>query len=127
MKDGEALPCRSIRVYAPEGTLFVNITEDSHGKPVHVEMIIGKAGSLLNAWVNACARMITVMLRHHNLSVIIEELSLITSDKMRTTPKGITCHSGPEAVVLALLIYQCEKFKEHYNEIPLAGKARFNG
>lgn len=100
----------TIKVESPDGVMFVHCTE-RNDKLVHVLINIGKAGSAISAWADAMGRMITSALVHQPLSVIIDELSNITADRVTRTDSGIFVKSGPEAVFYALMIYNSHKTK----------------
>lgn len=108
----EQLPAYSVMVETPDGTMWVTIIERD-GNPVQVLISIGKAGSALMAWAFAMERMITRLLEHESIYTIIEEVSGITSEKLKVNRRGGVCRSGPEGIAQAFLDYRKEKFREH--------------
>lgn len=102
----------TIQVPSPDGTMFVTISEDKDGKPIAVFIHIGKAGAPIAAWSNALARVISVALdKGVTLNDVMAELSSQTSDRVRMTTNGEAVRSGVEAVWVALMKYQREKFE----------------
>jgi ribonucleoside-diphosphate reductase alpha chain len=100
------------QVKTPDGTMFVAIHEKA-GIPCGTSIWIGKAGSNLAAWADACARLITLAIEHGvELNEVYEELSSTTSDKLAFTANRVPIRSGPEGVAVALLRYEQHKSKE---------------
>lgn len=115
---GEASTTVSIRVPTPDGTAFVNIIEDDTGKPIQVIIIIGKAGVALAAWAEAVARLCTLLLQNGaGINNLIQELSLINSDRSRVLQDGEVIRSGPAGIVQALIKYRHAKFQELKNNL----------
>lgn len=103
----------TIQVPSPDGTMFVTIMEDNVGKPVGVDIHIGKAGAAVAAWANALARIMNVALdRGATINDLAVELSNMTSDKRRDTANGEPVRSAIEAVWLALVKYKRDKFEQ---------------
>jgi len=103
----ESLDSVVIKVSSPDGTLFVTVAEkDNHAQ--HVIIHIGKAGSALNAWADALARVISLALRSGVITLegVIAEVSNITSDR---PPRLSNVRSGPEGVAAAFHKYQQDK------------------
>jgi|SRR6266849_5651558 len=104
----ELLNCQSIKVHTPDGTMFFNIIEDKD-KPVGVTIILGKAGSSVQAWSQALAAVITLALRNNvEISIIAEEVSSITTDKVSFSNDRVI-RSVPDAIAQAILIYLANK------------------
>lgn len=100
-------------IESPEGVVFTSILEDHDGKPVGILINVGKAGAVINAWANVLTLMINDRLdRGGTISDIIADLSSQTSDQSRTHVSGVKVRSGPEAVCVALMMYQRTKFQE---------------
>lgn len=103
----------TIQVPSPDGTMFVTIMEDNTGKPVGIDLHIGKAGASVAAWAQALSRMMTLALDHGStINDLVVELSNMTSDKRRDTAAGEPIRSGVEAVWLALVKYKRDKFEK---------------
>ncbi len=101
-ENGRALPSYTVRVETPDGTEFVTIAEDEKGKPVHVSVTIGKAGTNVAAWAEALSRLLTIALRRGiEFHRLLEEISNITSGNLRIMARGTICKSGPEGVLLS--------------------------
>lgn len=110
--DEASFPTYSYKVDTPDGMMFVQILEDDQRRPFQILIMIGKAGSSLNAWSDAVARLVSRLLPAAGVHGAIEELSNITSDRpMRRLARGETIHSAPEGIAYALLKYTQEKFK----------------
>lgn len=96
----------TIKVKAPEGDMIVIFSEDK-GKPVRVEIFIGKAGNTLRAWATSFAESITVGLENGaSLEEFCNVLYDQASDKSVTDDSGLAVRSGPEAFALAILKYK---------------------
>lgn len=108
----DTLPSYSVQQDTPDGRMFVHISEHN-GMPVDIRINIGKAGTNLNAWGEACARLVTRLLPKIGVHGVIEELSGITSSGLKVLEKGGICRSGPEGIALALLKYRKQKYKEN--------------
>jgi hypothetical protein len=99
------------QVDTPEGVMFVTIIEGNSGKPLAIDIHVGKSGSTLRAWSQSFARMLTLALDNGaTLNDLISELSLQRSDKSRTSSDGIEITSGPEGVCSAMMKYRADKF-----------------
>lgn len=108
----------SIRVEAPEGTIFVTIIEDDNGKPIAIDLSLGKAGTSVRTWTQSLARIMTVGLEHGaTIDNFIEELSGQRTDRSRRSGDGIDITSGPEAICYALMKYKREKYQARRNEL----------
>lgn len=104
----EVLDVNSIKVSTPDGTMFFNIVEQ-HKKPCKVDIIIGKAGSSIQAWSQALARLITISLRNGvSIGRIAEEMAGINSDRIKHNGDKII-RSVPAAINYAILIYLASK------------------
>ena len=108
----------SIRVPTPDGTAFVHIIEYAMGKPAHVIVNIGKAGVSVAAWAEAVARLCTMLLeRGVSLNELIDELSAITSERVKIMADNSKIRSGPEGIAVALIKYRHGKFRELKNAL----------
>lgn len=97
----------------PDGTLFVIINEDRKtGKPVMIQMNIGKAGSSLSAWTYAMSAVCTLALeKGATIEELITLISNTNSDKLvmdATQP----IRSGPAGLAQALIVYNHDRFEE---------------
>ena len=112
----------SIRVPTPDGTAFVHVIEGENGKPVHIIVNIGKAGVSVAAWAEAVARLCTMLLNKGvSLNELIDELSAITSEKVKIMSDNSRIRSGPEGIAVALIKYRHGKFNELKNVLGAAG------
>lgn len=104
----------TVRVTTPDGTMFVNIMEDSKGNPVQIQLNVGKAGNSVAAWAFAMATLCTMLLSSGKYSIndLIAHLSGITTNKHLRHMDGVRCSSGPEGLVIALLKYRDGKFAD---------------
>lgn len=103
----------AIEVPTPDGLMFVIIMEDDFHNPKELQIHIGKAGSNIAAWADTTARLATLAFSNGvTLSKIVEQISGITSDRVRFIAKGAPIRSGPEGIALALMKYAQAKFKE---------------
>ncbi len=103
----------SIRVPTPDGTAFVHIIENREGKPAHVIINIGKAGVSVSAWAEAVARLCTMLLeKGTGINDLIDELSAITSEKVKVMQDNSKIRSGPEGIAVAFIKYRQGKFQE---------------
>lgn len=101
----------TIQVPTPDGNMFVTILEGVDGKPIAIQVHIGKAGAPIAAWSNALARIISLALdKGATINDLIEELSSQTSDKNRQTTRGEIVRSGVEGIWIALMQYKRDKF-----------------
>lgn len=100
------------QVDIPEGTMFVSIIQDNSGKPLAIDIHIGKAGSTLQAWSVSFGRVLTMALDNGaTINDLIADLSSQRSDKDRTTLGGVSITSGPEGVCYALMQHRKELFQ----------------
>ena len=112
----------SIRVPTPDGTAFVHVIEGENGKPVHIIVNIGKAGVSVAAWAEAEGRLCTMLLNKGvSLNELIDELSAITSEKVKIMSDNSRIRSGPEGIAVALIKYRHGKFNELKNVLGAAG------
>lgn len=103
----------TIQVETPEGRMFVMIIEDNDGKPIAIDLKVGKAGAPLQAWAIAFARIMTISLDHGvTLEELITELSQQKSDRSKVGAHGVTISSGPDGVCYALMQYRKDKFEQ---------------
>lgn len=101
------------RVPTPDGTLFLNIIEDSSGKMIGIDVNIGKAGSALRVWTHALSRITTMAIeKGATLEDLLTELSSQHSDRSIRIAKGIDIRSGIDGVYNALMQYRADKFAE---------------
>jgi hypothetical protein len=112
--DQEIFNSVTFQVSIPEGTMFVNILEDTSGKPCAIDATVGKAGTSIRAWTHSFSRIATLALEHGvTIDELISELSSQSSDKSIRNPKsGIIVHSGPEGICHALMEYKRDKFQK---------------
>jgi len=104
----EVLKSSTVKVSTPDGTMFFTILENN-GKPVGVDIVMGKAGSSIQAWSKALSVLLTLALRNKvELSTIAEEISGITSDKL-TYSNDRTVRSVPDAITQSILLYLSSK------------------
>lgn len=104
----EVLKSSTVKCSTPDGSMFFTIVENN-GKPIGVDIVIGKAGSSIQAWAQAISKLITVALRNNiELSAIAEELSGITSDKLSFSGERAV-RSVPDAITQAILLYLSSK------------------
>lgn len=117
----------NFKIPSPVGDVFVAVGEDRRRKPVLLIITIGKSGSEVQAWSNVFSRFATEMLESGKVEIhdIMQLLSSTTSDRSRQTKEGINVRSGPEAVYLALVKYQQERYKELSKSLGLADSPSF--
>lgn len=94
----------NFRIPSPSGDVNIIINEQFPSKIYNVVILVGKSGTEVRALCDALSRMITFSVQNKSLVEVIDELSSITSDKIRDI-KGIKVRSIPEAVFLALIKY----------------------
>jgi hypothetical protein len=106
----DSLPSSTVKVTTPDGVIFVHIIDHSvSGAPLRIDLSIGKAGSSIQAWAQALARVTTLALMNGaNLGSIIEVLSAITTDRL-TFSSNRAVRSGPDGIAQALIIYMASK------------------
>lgn len=98
----------TVKVSTPDGSMFFTIVENN-GKPVGVDIVMGKAGSSIQAWSQALSHVITLALRNRvEISTIAEEVSGITSDRLAFNGDRAV-RSVPDAIAQAILIYLASK------------------
>lgn len=103
----------TVEVNTPEGVLYCTICEDEHGLPVKIISTFGKAGTTLAAWAYALDATINLLLeKKTGVNEIIQILSNISHSKPLKTAHGVRVGSGPEGIVVALLEYKRQKFKQ---------------
>lgn len=124
MTENEAVfPTYSYKIDTPDGMMFVQILENEQGNAVQMLIQIGKAGTSLNAWSDAVARLVSRLLPSVGVYGAIEELSNITSDRpMRRLSRGESIRSAPEGVAYALMKYTQEKFKNAQQQFHKPGR-----
>lgn len=106
----------------------IAILEDGNGNPVRLWVHCGKAGSTLNAWIDAFVRVASMQMERGLLSInqLREELSSTTSDKSVTNLKtGVIVSSGLEAIYVALTKYQNDKYAELDAKLDAKSKKQF--
>ena len=103
----DVLPSATVRVETPDGTAFVIISEDGSGRPVRIEVIIGKAGAALAAWAYALSNLMTTLLQKGlTLEDILYDIAGISSDKvMARIADRPSAKSGPDGIAKAIIIY----------------------
>src|SRR6267142_2871277 len=78
----EVLKSSTVKASTPDGSMFFTIIENN-GKPVGVDILIGKGGSSVQAWAQSLSLVITLALRNGvDISTVAEEISNITSDRL---------------------------------------------
>jgi hypothetical protein len=103
-------PSISYKLPTPEGSAVITIVEGEDESIEKIFFTIGKAGSSVNAYCDAIARMIILSLKNKvPITDILLELSEITSDRQLATPSGLTYRSGVEVLYLALSNYNRDK------------------
>lgn len=108
-------PFRSVnvRVPTPDGTMYVTIMENENRRPFQILINIGKAGTSVSAWADALSRIVSKLFETGvGVNEIIEEFSLMGTDKVARMDDGSQVHSGPEGVAVALMRYRSGKFQE---------------
>lgn len=103
----------TIGVNTPDGKMFVAIIEDE-GKPVGINIYIGKAGAAIAAWAEGMSNMATLAMSNGaSINDLISELSNQTSSKaVKDRRSQNNIRSGLEGVVYALLKYRRERYKQ---------------
>lgn len=105
----------SYQMNTPDGTMYVFVMFDNAGKPVGIQLSLGKAGSAVAAWANALSRVCSLALDHGaHITEIIQELSLQTTDRARINRGNISIRSGPEGVAVALMRALEDMNNDHY-------------
>lgn len=100
-----------IKISTTTSDLFVFILEDNDGRPVGIQVSIGKSGGELGAWAQATARLCSKILDlGGGITDLIEELSGHTTDRVVTLSNGINVRSTVEALSIALIEYNREKY-----------------
>ena len=103
----------SYRMPTPDGTMFVNINEDDERNFVKIEILVGKAGTSLRAYLQVLSAFITVMIKSGvSIYRIIEILSNQRTDRIAYLENGRTVSSGAEALFIILTNYNSEKVAE---------------
>src|SRR3990167_4090680 len=110
-------PSFTIKVKTPDGTLFVTIIEENE-TPRQIIMIIGKAGTRIQAWADALGRMITLLLQSNtDIYAILQEISGITTANRATHISGVNIRSGPEGLAYAIMVYIKERNRGRHERI----------
>lgn len=112
----------TIEVKTPEGSLFVSFVEDDNGKPIMIDVKLGKAGAAIQAWAMCLTRVMTLALdKGATIEDILEETSGQRADGGR--PNGhkgsVVITSGPEAIAWAIMEYKRERFAETRKQLGL--------
>lgn len=113
--DQDTFETLTVRVRTPDGTMFVIILEDKAGKPIGININIGKAGSPLVAWAQATAVLITRLLESGiGVNDIISELSELRAERAPVLSGAgqVPIRSGPDGLCFALMEYRKSKFKD---------------
>lgn len=109
----EKSPSMTVEVNTPDGVLYYTICEDGDNSPIRVISTFGKAGTTLAAWAYAVDVLTNMLLeRGTKIDSLIEGLSQISASKPLRTLEGIKVGSGPEGLVVALLEYKRQKYRE---------------
>jgi|SRR5215203_192827 len=102
------------RIETPDGTMFVTVMESNAGKPIAIQIHMGKVGAPLSAWSQAVAHIVTLALEcGAGVNDVIKELSEHTSDRApRVLLNGARIRSGPDGLCHALMKYRKEKYTQ---------------
>lgn len=96
----------NIRVYTPDGTMFVNIIEDHSNEPMRVEIYAAKNGTPLNTWCNCVENLVNQLLSLKTpIGRIIPLLDGPNLNKYAQNDNGIKIYSGPQGIQWALKQY----------------------
>ena len=107
----------SFKLRSPSGELVVFFYEDTAGKPIGIEIFLGKPGSEARTWAQAFSRVLTHNLLNGQMTLaeIYQEISSLTTDKS-VMDNGVRIRSGPEAVAVAILRYNTYRVsKMHFS------------
>jgi len=97
----------TFHIPTPDGTANIIILEERPGKIVKIFMMVGKAGSSINAYCYALAEMtVHSLCNGSDIHEVIALLGSITSDRTARIGGGAVCRSGPEALQMALMKYR---------------------
>lgn len=108
-----------INIPSPDGTMNVVFAEHE-GKPVKVEIYIGKAGTTLRAWATCFAELMSMGLQNGiDIDTYCNMLIGQTSGKAIFYKPGIEIKSGPEAVGMAILKYKHHRYSLLSKELGL--------
>lgn len=108
------------RIYTPDGTMFINMIEDTNRQVIAIDIQVGKAGGSLRAWAHCFGRLLTMALEHGaSIEEIAAELSSQTSDRSKRYANGIQVRSGPEGVYTAIMMHKHSRFDEQSREMNL--------
>ena len=104
----------SVRVDTPEGPMFIHIaTELGKDLPSLILINVAKNGSTVSAWAEAVARLASRLLPYVGVNGVIEEISGITTDKVKLGLDGSLVRSGPEGIAVALMKHRALWFKKN--------------
>lgn len=102
----------TIEVDTPDGVLYYTIMEEDN-QPTKVISTFGKTGTSLAAWSFAVDQLVNLLFeKGTKVNEILEVLSSITTEKPKVTLKGVRVGSGPEGLVVALMEYKRQKYRE---------------
>lgn len=103
----------TFRVPSPKGTVFVTVMESDEGKPVGIQIMLGKSGSEAKSWAESLSRTLTLALdMGGGINDIIKELSLNNTDGATVLENGVVIRSHVGAVCYALMQYRKAKYQE---------------
>jgi hypothetical protein len=112
-----AYPTISLKVDTPDGKMIVNFIEDHQGNLIDIQILIGKTGYALAAWVNGVSSLLRLLLEARtNLTSILVALSNITSDRFIYTINKVKIRSGIDGLSYAIMTYQKMKYRELYRD-----------
>lgn len=114
----------SIHVKSPDGDMTVIFSEEN-GRPIRVEIFIGKSGHSLRAWAVSFSEIVSLGLQNGvDLDSFCNVLYGQTTDKITLDTSGLNVTSGPEAFALAILKYKKYKM-DNPSEIKYDGKVGY--
>lgn len=109
-------PNITYQIDTPDGRAVIQIVENPSNRDIieHIFFTIGKAGSSVNAYCDALARMVVFAIKHKGLVTVLNELSSISSDRPPITTKdGLVIRSGVEALYIALLNWRNDSYSPY--------------
>lgn len=118
MKKDEKFDSMTIEVNTPDGVLYYTICESKY-IPDRIAKVIstfGKAGTSLAAWAFAVDLLVNMLLENGtDINDIITQLAQISGDKpVKNINTGAKVGSGPEGLVVAILEYKRQKYREKH-------------
>lgn len=105
----EAFSSWTFKEDTPDGTAYITIIEEVPGVILQINMSIGKAGSSLNSWCTAVAKLCTIFLNQggtiSDLIDVLFDIISSSSNRLRAGPDEPINRSGAEAMASALRKY----------------------